>query len=76
MDIIITITDREKEILEHFLGENEIQSWLQHAIDNKLRQRVDACVLQYTDYNPSKMSMESKMSTLSGIDFPPRSDEI
>jgi len=76
MDIIITITDREKEILEHFLGENEIQSWLQHAIDNKLRQRVDACVLQYTDYNPSKMSMEDKMSTLSGIDFPPRDDEI
>ncbi len=76
MDIIITITDREKEILEHFLGENEIQSWLQHAIDNKLRQRVDACVLQYTDYNPSKMSIKNKMSTLSGIDFPPRSDEI
>jgi hypothetical protein len=76
MDIIITITDREKEILEHFLGEDEIQSWLQHAIDNKLRQRVDASVLQYTDYNPSKMSMEDKMSTLSGIDFPPRDDGI
>ena len=76
MNITITITDREKEILEHFLGENAIEPWLQHAIDNKIRQRVDASVLEYTDYNPSKMSMENKMSTLSGIDFPPRDDGI
>ena len=76
MNIVITITDDEKRVLESWLGVGQIQVWLQHAIDNKTRQRTDAYILEYTDSNPNKMSMEAKLSALSGIELPTRDDNL
>ncbi|TET76171.1 MAG: hypothetical protein E3J43_07250 [Candidatus Heimdallarchaeota archaeon] len=72
MDIIITITDEEKRILESWLGTGQIQPWLQDAIDNKIRQRVDASILEETDRNPKKMTKANKLLVLKDIVLPTR----
>jgi hypothetical protein len=74
MQVIINITDDEQRILESWMGVGKIQSWLQHAIDNKTRKRVDACILEHTDRNPKKMSMEAKLIALSTIELPTREE--
>lgn len=72
MNLIITITDEDKELLDSWLGIDKAQSWLQHAIDNKIRQRVDASILELTDRNPKKMSKEEKMALLKNVVLPTR----
>jgi hypothetical protein len=67
MNITCTITNEENDILESYLGGGIVQPWLQHCLDNKIRQRVDAAVLEYTDMNPKKMDKAAKMSKLSGV---------
>lgn len=74
MQIIINITDDEQRILEHWLGEGGIEPWVRHALENKIRQRVDAAVLEYTDMNPKKMSKTDKLNELSKITLPVRED--
>jgi len=72
MNITLTITDEEKKILDSWLGEDKIQEWLQHALDNKIRQRVDASILEHTDRNPKKMTKEAKISLLKDVVLPTR----
>jgi len=67
MNIICTLTDEEKKILDSWLGEDKIQEWLQHALDNKIRQRVDASVLEHTDRNPKKLTKEDKITLLKDV---------
>lgn len=74
MDIVITIPDEGKRILESWLGVGEIQPWIQHAIDNKLRQRIDASILDETDRNPKKMTQEAKLLALKDVILPSRED--
>lgn len=72
MDIIVTIPDEGKRILESWLGIGQMQKWLQDAIDNKLRQRVDASILEHTDRNPKKISEPDKLLILKDITLPIR----
>ena len=74
MDITITISDEGKRVLESWLGVGEIQPWLQHAIDNKLRQRLDASIVASTNLNPKKLTAEQKIAELSAIALPTRVD--
>jgi len=74
MDITITISDEGKRVLESWLGVGEIQPWLQHAIDNKLRQRLDASIVESTNLNPKKLTAEQKIAELSAIALPTRVD--
>ena len=74
MNIIITITDEEKDVLDSWLGIDKVQSWLQHAIDNKIRQRVDASILESTDRNPKKLSKEAKMDLLKTVTLPSKEE--
>ena len=74
MDITVTIPDDGKEILESWLGVGQIQPWLQHAIDNKLRQRMDASILEHTDKNPQKLTEAGKFAELSKIELPAREE--
>lgn len=74
MDIIITIPNDGKRILESWLGEGQIQLWLQHAINNKLRQRIDASILDHTDKNPKKMIEADKLLALKDIKLPTRTE--
>ena len=74
MDITITMTDKEKEILESWMGVDTIELWLQHAIDNKIRQRIDASIEESTNLNPSKMTKEEKMTELEGITLPTKEE--
>lgn len=74
MDIIVTIPDEGKRILESWLGVGQIQSWVQHAINNKLRQRIDASILEYTDKNPKKMTEADKLLALKGVVLPTRKE--
>jgi len=70
----VQIEDLEYDILESWLGVGEVEGWLQHAIDNKCRQRVDASVLQHTDRNPKKMTKESKIALLKTVALPTREE--
>ena len=74
MDIIITVSDDGIRVLESWLGAGQVQPWLQHAIDNKLRQRIDASILEYTDRNPKKMTEADKILLLNGIILPTREE--
>jgi hypothetical protein len=67
MNITVTISDDGYAVLESWLGKGKVQVWLQNAINNKLRQRLDASVLEKTDKNPSKLSVEQKYTELSKI---------
>jgi hypothetical protein len=68
----ITITDEQKRILESWMGEGTIQAWLQHAIDDKFRNRVDASIVEHTAYNPKALSMDKKLEILKDITLPTR----
>ena len=74
----ITITDEQKRILESWMGKGTIQAWLQNAINEKFRNRVDASIMEHTAYNPKALSIEEKLKILSKIDLPTRQqrDEI
>lgn len=74
MDIIVTITEQEFEILESWLGVGEVQKWLQHALDNKIRQRMDATILEHTNFNPKKMTSIQKMDEVKKISLPTREE--
>lgn len=74
MDIICTITEQEKEILESYIGVGNIQPWLQHCLNNKIRQRTDDAILNYTNMNPKKMNMPEKLSELSKVTLKQRED--
>jgi len=75
MDYTVTIPDDSVRILESWLGEGQVQVWIQHAIDNKLRQRTDASVLEHTDRNPKKIaSEEEKFLLLKDIALPTRDE--
>jgi len=72
MNIICTLTENEKKVLDSWLGEDKIQEWLQHALDNKIRQRIDASILECTDRNPKKMDKQAKLKLLKGTTLPTR----
>ena len=74
MNITVTIPDEGKEILESWLGVGQIQPWLQHAIDNKLRQRMDASILEHTDKNPKKLTEIEKFAELGKVELPAREE--
>ena len=72
MELKVTLTVDEYAVLESWLGVGEIEKWIQHALDNKIRQRVDASIAENTAYNPKKLDKTSKMFTLSTITLPTR----
>ena len=74
MDILCTITDEENKVLESWLGVGQIQPWLQHALDNKLRQRLDATIIEVTDKNPAKLSQEDKLLALKDAVLPTKDE--
>lgn len=72
--ITVQIEDLEYEILESWLGVGQVKAWLQHAIDNKCRQRTDASVLEHTDRNPKKLSKEDKLILLKNVTLPTKEE--
>lgn len=74
MNITVTIPDEGQRILESWLGVGEIQAWIQHAINNKLRQRIDASVLEETDKNPQKLEEVAKLLLLKNITLPTKEE--
>lgn len=64
MNIIVTLTEGEREVLDSWLGVGQITPWVQHALNNKIRRRVNASILEMTDKNPEKMSMAAKLALL------------
>jgi len=72
--IQVQITDLEYEILESWLGVGQVEAWLQHAIDNKVRQRTDASVLEHTDRNPKKLNKQTKLDLLKDVQLPSREE--
>lgn len=70
MNIILTVTNEEKRILDSWLGVDEIQNWIQHALANKIRQRIDASILESTDRNPKKLSQADKLLLLKDVVLP------
>jgi hypothetical protein len=74
MDIITVITSEEKRVLDSWLGENKIQEWLRQAIDNKIRQRLDATILEVTDRNPEKLTRAEKFTLIKGVVLPTREE--
>ena len=72
MDITVTIPDEGQTVLESWLGVGQIKPWLQHAIDNKLRQRMDASITESTNLNPKKLTTAQKIDELSAIALPTR----
>ena len=74
MDILCTITDEENKVLESWLGVGQSQPWLQHALDNKLRQRLDATIIEVTDKNPAKLSQEDKLLALKDVVLPTKNE--
>lgn len=74
MNIITTISEDKKRVLESVLGVDKIQDWLQHAIDNKCRKRIDVYIEQFTNLNPKKMTEDNKLEKLKKIKLPIREE--
>lgn len=72
MNIVAKITEEDKQIVESWIGKGQIAVWLQHALDNKVRQRVDASIIEHTNLNPQKMTQADKMLILKDITLPTR----
>lgn len=74
MDITVTLPDNGKKVLDSWLGADEMQAWLQHAAENKLRQRVDASIIEETDKNPQKIDQTDKLTLLEDVKLPTREE--
>lgn len=74
MQIILKVTDEEKRVLDSWLGVDEIVGWIEHALENKIRQRIDASVLEVTDFNPKKLTKTEKLLLLRDIVLPTREE--
>ncbi len=74
MKVTVTIPDDGVKVLDSWLGEDQIEIWVQHAVDNKLRQRTDACILEETDKNPQKMTMTDKLNALKDVTLPTKAN--
>jgi len=74
MNITVTIEPKEFEILESWLGVGQVEVWVQNAIDNKCRQRVDASILEHTDRNPAKLDKQSKLDLLKDVILPTKEE--
>lgn len=70
MKISVTISEEETRLLDSWMGKNQIQPWTEHAIENKLRQRVNASIRESTTWNPDKMSKEEKFEALTKVELP------
>lgn len=74
MEITVIIPDEGKRVLESWLGVGQIQLWCQHAIDNKLRQRIDASIREATAWNPAKMKQDVKLAALKTLALPSKEE--
>jgi hypothetical protein len=74
MNIIVTLTEDERAVLDSWLGVGQITAWVQHALNNKVRRRTDASILEVTDRNPKKMSMAAKLALLKKYKLPTRKE--
>jgi len=55
----IVYTEEQMKAVSSYV-ENPV-AWLQHAWNNKARQRIDAAVEEVSDKNPRKMSEKEKL---------------
>ena len=74
MDITVTILDDGIKVLESWLGKGKIQTWLQDALDNKLRTRIDASIIECTPFNPNALTIQDKLLKLSKVKLPTREE--
>lgn len=74
MKVSIELTDIEEKVLNAWLGVDGMKDWIQHVGENKLRQRIDASILEWTNLNPKKMTQENKMIELDKITFPTKEE--
>ncbi len=68
----IIITDEENRVLKSWLVDS--QQWLEDAFNNKIRQRIDASVLEETNFNPKKMTHDEKLAELKKIVLPTKAE--
>lgn len=69
----VEVSNEELKALEWDIA--DVQEWIQNAISNKARKMIDRAVETYTDKQPSKLSWEDKLTTVSGLDLPRASAE-
>lgn len=74
LTISVEIPKKGEKVLKSWLGEDGPELWLQHAIDNKLRQRVDASIIEHTDKNPAKLTLDEKLIILEAIQLPTKEE--
>ena len=74
MNYTVELTEDEVRVLDSWIGEDQIQPWLQHAIKNKARQRIDASIMETTDRNPKKMTEEAKLALIKKMTLPTRAE--
>ena len=71
----VEISDGENRVLESWLGgETEIQEWVQHALKNKARKRLDATIEEVTDRNPKKLTEQEKIDLIKDVLLPTRAE--
>ena len=68
----IIITNKEEKVLRSWL--EDPQQWLEDAFNNKIRQRIDASVLEETNFNPKKMSHDDKLAELEKVVLPTKKE--
>jgi len=67
MDIKVTLEQEEYRVLESWLGIGMVEPWIQHALNNKIRQRLDATILEETDRNPKKLTKTEKFKLIKNL---------
>lgn len=68
----VTITDEQDRVLRSWLVDP--QAWLTHAFLNKVRQRVDAVIVEETDLNVKKLTEEEKMDIIKNVMLPTKEE--
>jgi len=74
MEIIVKCDDYSYAVLESWLGTGKVEEWLQQCLDNKIRTRIDASILEHTNLNPKKMKIEEKINELKKVSLPTREE--
>lgn len=66
------IKDEEMKAVEHFVS--DFKEWIDHMIEHKIEQRVNAIIKDNSDKQPEKMAHDEKLGIIAGLNLSTRKE--
>ena len=71
--ITLKISDEEYKAMEHIVP--SVEEWIDHALNNKVRQCVDRIIEKHTDRQAKKVPMIEKLALIKNLELKTRKEQ-